>query len=83
MAKKTYKKKAAAKRAAHGREVYRVKGGWHVSGGRKVRGKKGRRQRARARLKKTAKRKSRRTKGKRYLITLGNPSPEICGYPER
>ena len=28
--RKTYKKKGSAKRAAHGRSVYKVKGGWRI-----------------------------------------------------
>jgi len=48
--RKTYKKKRTAKRAAKGREIYKVKGppaGWRISRGRKVRGKRGRAQRRR------------------------------------
>ena len=86
MARKTYKTKTAAKRAAHGHEIYHAKGppsGWRISTGRKVRGKRGKAQRARARAKvKKRKRKSSKKKAKRYLITLGNPNPHICGYPE-
>ena len=93
MARKTYRTKAAAKRAAHGREIYPVKGpprGWRISRGRKVRGKRGRAQRARARARARPKKKTRAKKRKkskkktrRYIITLGNPNPQICGYPER
>jgi len=80
--RKTYKKKRTAKNAARGHEVYKVKGGWRVSRGNKVRGKRGRAQRARARARKPAKRKAKK-KARRYIITLGNPHPEICGYPDR
>jgi hypothetical protein len=31
MARKTFKKKASAKRAAHGRSVYKVKKGWRLA----------------------------------------------------
>ena len=68
MARKTYKKKRTAKRAAKGREIYKVKGppsGWRISRGRKVRGKRGRAQHRRKKLR----RKKR-----------GNPSPYICGF---
>lgn len=87
MSRKTYRSKASAKRAAHGREVYKVKGppaGWRISRGRKVRGARGRAQRARARTRKTTKGRKRKgkKKAKRYLITIGNPNPRICGYPE-
>lgn len=92
MARTTYKTKTAAKRAAHGREIYRVKGpprGWRISRGRKVRGARGRAQRARARArtrtkvkKRKRKRKKSKKKGKRYIITIGNPNPSICGFPE-
>jgi len=54
MARKTYKKKRAAKRAAKGHEIYKVKGppaGWRISQGRKVRGKRGRAQRRRKKAK--------------------------------
>lgn len=30
MARKTFKKKSSAKRKAHGRKVYKVKGGWRL-----------------------------------------------------
>jgi len=68
MARKTYKKKTTARRAARGREIYHVKGppaGWRISRGRKVRGKRGRAQRRRKKLR----RKKR-----------GNPNPYICGF---
>jgi hypothetical protein len=42
MARKKFKKKTSAKRAAHGRGVYKVRGGWSIS-----RGKKRRRRRRR------------------------------------
>lgn len=67
MARKTYRKKSTARRAAKGKEIYKIKGppaGWRISRGRKVRGKRGRAQRARAR--------KRRRKG--------NPNPTECGY---
>ena len=87
--RKTYRSKTAATRAAHGHEIYKVKGppsGWRVSAGRKVRGARGKAQRARARaratkINKRGKRK-RKKKVKRYIITIGNPNARICGYPE-
>ena len=89
MARKTYKTKTAAKRAARGHEIYPVTGpprGWRISRGRKVRGKRGRAQRARARAKVKKKRKHRRKKSKRkvrrFIVTVGNPNASICGYPE-
>lgn len=33
--RKTYRLKGTAKRAAHGKSVYKVKGGWRLSRGRK------------------------------------------------
>jgi len=40
MSRKTYKKKISAKRAKRGGSVYKVKGGWRVSAGRKRRRKR-------------------------------------------
>lgn len=80
MARKTYKTKRAAKRAARGKEVYRVKGpprGWRISRGAKVRGKRGRAQRRRAQ-RRTKKRKVKRRKSKKRR--RGNPNPYVCGY---
>jgi hypothetical protein len=37
MARKKFKKKTSAKRAAHGRSVYKVKGGWSLGKRRKRR----------------------------------------------
>ena len=37
MARKTYKKKTSAQRAAKGRSVYKVKAGYRISAGRKKR----------------------------------------------
>lgn len=71
--RKTYRLKKTAKRAARGREIYRVKGppaGWRISRGRKVRGKRGRAQRRRKRRKTKKRRRKRR----------GNPNPAVCGY---
>ncbi len=31
MARKTFKKKSSAKRAAHGRSVYKVRNGWRLT----------------------------------------------------
>ena len=28
--RKTYKKKSSARRKAHGRSIYKVRGGWHI-----------------------------------------------------
>lgn len=49
MARKKYKKKSSAKRAARGRPVYKVKGGWSIGKRRKRRGRKRRRGRRRKR----------------------------------
>jgi len=40
--RKTYRTKKAAQAAAHGKEVYKVIGGYRISQGAKVRGKRGR-----------------------------------------
>ncbi len=80
MARKTYKTKTAAKRAAHGHEIYKAKGppaGWRISQGRKVRGKRGRAQRKRKKLKRKTKK---RKKIKWIKIKIGNPNPEVCGF---
>lgn len=77
MAKKkhrTYRTKRAALKAAHGKEVYRVKGppsGWRISRGAKARGARGRA------LKRKAKRRKRIRK---VTIAIGNPNPYVCGY---
>ena len=84
MARKTYRTKRAALAAAHGKEVYSVKGpprGWRISAGAKVRGKRGRalkRNKAKRKRKKSKKRKRKRIK--KITIALGNPSPHVCGY---
>jgi len=78
--RKTYKKKSTAKRAAGGREIYKVKGppaGWRISRGNKVRGKRGRAQRRRKKLKT---RKRRRKPIRKITIAIGNPNPYVCGY---
>jgi len=69
MARKTYRTKRAALAAAHGREVYRVKGpprGWRISSGAKVRGARGRALKRRKRKK--AKRRVRSNLGKVYRL---------------
>lgn len=43
MARKTFKKKGSAKRKAKGGSVYKVKGGWRVSHGKRRRVRKARR----------------------------------------
>lgn len=50
--RKTYRKKRTAQKAAKGKEIYKVIGGWRISRGRKVRGKKGRKLRRKRRRKK-------------------------------
>ncbi len=40
--RKTYRLKRTAKSAARGKELYKVKSGWRISRGRRVRGKRGR-----------------------------------------
>jgi len=65
MARKTYQTKRAALAAAHGKEVYHVKGpprGWRISSGAKVRGKRGH----------AAKRRKRKKAKKRVRSNLGN-----------
>lgn len=87
MARKTYRTKRAALAAAHGKEVYGVKGpprGWRISRGAKTRGKRGRALK-RNKAKRKAKKKSRKHKRsrkriKKITIALGNPSPHVCGY---
>ena len=78
MARKTYQTKRAALAAAHGKEVYSVKGpprGWRISRGAKVRGKRGRQ------LKRNkAKRVKKSKKVKWVKIKLGNPNPRVCGF---
>lgn len=87
MARKTYRTKKLALAAAHGKEVYKVKGpprGWRISRGAKVRGARGRAlKRNKAKRRKAKKRKSKKRKRKRLkkiTIALGNPSPHVCGY---
>jgi len=78
MARKTYRTKRAALRAAKGREVYRVKGppaGYRISRGAKVRGKRGRAMRRRKKRRRKSKKKIKWVK-----IRIGNPNPEVCGY---
>ena len=82
MARKTYRSKRAALRAAHGKEVYSVKGpprGWRISRGAKVRGARGR---ARKRnIAKRRKKKKRKVKKIKWIkVKIGNPNPEVCGY---
>jgi len=43
--RKTFRLKRTAKKAAKGKELYKVKGGWRISRGRKVRGARGRKRR--------------------------------------
>jgi len=55
--RKTYRSKKAALAAAHGKEVYKVLGGYRISQGAKVRGKRGRAlKRKKAKRKKSKKR---------------------------
>ena len=49
--RKTYRLKRTAKKAAKGKEIYKVIGGWRISRGRKVRGARGRAQRRRRKRK--------------------------------
>jgi hypothetical protein len=92
--RKTYRSKRAALRAAHGSEVYSVKGpprGWRISRGKKVRGKRGkeraRNKRRRAAKRRTTKRKTTKRRKKKRVkrikwikVKMGNPNPEVCGY---
>ena len=83
MARKTYRTKSAASRAAKGHEIYHAKGppaGWRISRGRKVRGKRGKAQRRRKLLKRIKKKKRKRKKLKWIKIKMGNPNPQVCGY---
>jgi len=83
MARKTYKTKRAALAAAHGKEVYRVKGpprGWRISRGAKVRGARGRARKRNIVKRKKSKRKKSKKRIKWVKVKVGNPSPEICGY---
>jgi len=69
MARKTYPTKRAALAAAHGKEVYSVKGpprGWRISTGAKVRGKAGRRLKRRKRKK--SRKRVRSNVGKVYRL---------------
>lgn len=84
MTRKTYTTKKAALAAAHGREVYPVKGpprGWRISQGAKVRGARGRaRKRNIAKRKKKSKRKKTKKRIKWIKVKIGNPNPSVCGY---
>jgi len=81
MARKTYGTKRAALAAAHGREVYKVIGGYRSSRGAKVRGKRGRAlKRKKAYRSKTKKRKKSKRKLTWVKVRLGNPNPSVCGF---
>ena len=61
MARKTYRSKKAALASAHGKEVYKVIGGYRISRGSKVRGKRGRAlKRRKAKRSKSKRRKSKK-----------------------
>lgn len=69
MARKTYRTKRTALAAAHGKEVYNVKGpprGWRISSGAKVRSARGRALKRRKRKK--AKKRGRSNLGKVYRL---------------
>jgi len=69
MARKTYRTKRAALAAAHGKEVYSIKGpprGWRISQGARVRGKAGRLLKRRKRKK--AKKRVKSNLGKVYRL---------------
>jgi len=73
MARTTYRTKRAALAAAHGKEVYHIKGpprGWRISAGARVRGAAGRRlKRSKAKRKrKKSKKRSRSNLGKVYRL---------------
>lgn len=87
MARKTYRSKRSALAAAHGKEVYSVKGpprGWRISRGAKVRGARGRalkRNKKRRAAKRGKKKKKRKGKKISWIkVKIGNPNPEVCGY---
>jgi len=95
MARKTYRTKRAALAAAHGKEVYHIKGpprGWRISSGARVRGAAGRRLKRRKRKK--AKRRVRSNLGKVYRLkkwavrfAKGRPVRKVKGgykiYPKK
>lgn len=80
MTRKTYRTKKAALTAAHGREVYNIKGpprGWRISRGAKVRGARGK-----ARKRNVAKRKKKVKsnlgkvfRSKKWAITFAKGRP--------
>ncbi len=85
MARKTYRTKRAALAAAHGKEVYKVIGGYRISRGAKVRGARGRalkrrKTKKRKKSKKRVRRSKRVKKVKWVKIKIGNPNPSVCGY---
>lgn len=82
-ARKTYKTKRAALRAARGKEVYRVKGpprGYRISRGAKVRGARGRALRRRKKAKRKVRKRKKRKRISWIKVKLGNPNPSVCGY---
>lgn len=95
MTRKTYRTKKAALAAAHGKEVYRIKGppsGWRISRGTKVRGARGRALKRRKRKK--AKKRSVSNLGKVYRLkkwavrfAKGRPVRKVKGgykiYPKK
>jgi len=99
MARKTYRKKRLALAAAHGKEVYKVKGpprGWRISTGARVRGKAGQRlKRSKAkRRRKKSKKRIRSNLGKVYRLkkwavrfAKGRPVRKVKGgykiYPKK
>ena len=91
MARKTYRTKRAALAAAHGKEVYKVKGpprGWRISTGARVRGKAGRRLK-RNKAKRRRKKSTRRVRSnvgkvyrlKRWAVSFakGRPVKKVPG----
>jgi hypothetical protein len=81
--RKTYRTKRTALAAAHGKEVYKVVGGYRISRGAKVRGKRGRalKRRIAKRTKSKKRKKAKRKKPLKYIkIKLGNPNPRVCGF---
>ena len=68
MARKTYRTKRAALAAAHGKEVYKVIGGYRISQGKRVRGARGRALRRKKAKRKKAKKRTRSNLGKVYRL---------------
>jgi len=71
MARKTYRTKRAALAAAHGKEVYHIKGpprGWRISAGARVRGAAGRRLKRSKRRRKKSRKRVRSNVGKVYRL---------------